>query len=216
MSLRRMAGTPNLTPCFKELRGDEKEAILSSLLAEQGYLCAYCTVRISKEKGATIEHIVPQHPHEEASDSGLDLDYNNMLAVCNGRNGETCDKHRGNQDLKVSPLNRSQMDTVEYTSSGAIWSKNPDIDNDLDVALNLNSSKTYLCENRKAARVAVEHGLVDFIGKCKAEGSPKAKANWCLRKIEEYEKADDGKKEEFVGVKLYFLKRLKSKFDKQI
>ncbi len=213
---RRMAGTPNLTPCFKELRGDEKEAVLSSLLAEQGYLCAYCMARISREKGATIEHIVPQHPHGKVAASLLDLDYSNMLAVCDGRNGETCDKHRGNQELKVSPLNRRQMDDIGYLSDGAIWSKDSDINNDLNVVLNLNSPRTYLCKNRKETRMAVENALVAFIKKHMAEDNPGAKSNWCLQRIEQYEKSDSGKKEEFVGVKLYFLRRLKSKFDKQI
>lgn len=62
------------------------EAVLESLMKEQGYLCAYCMCKIpqtGKMPSATIEHWEPQSKTSEDKA----LDYRNMLAVCNGNRG---------------------------------------------------------------------------------------------------------------------------------
>lgn len=59
--------------------GCNKDDIRSSLLREQGYLCAYCMRRINKEH-MKIEHWRPEKVLTEAQK----LDYRNMLGVCEG------------------------------------------------------------------------------------------------------------------------------------
>ena len=62
------------------------DAVLRSLMQEQGYLCAYCMRRIpqkGKTPPATIEHWDPQSKTCIAKA----LDYRNMLAVGNVNRG---------------------------------------------------------------------------------------------------------------------------------
>ena len=117
------------------------DAVLDSLMQEQGYLCAYCMRRIpqkGKTPSATIEHWDPQS--KTCTDKALD--YRNMLAVCNGNRGcgskeyMTCDAKRGNTPLTVYPLNPLTLSSIQYKSDGRIFSPNSDINTDLDVTLN--------------------------------------------------------------------------------
>ena len=68
---------------------ETKKAIRTSLLKEQGFLCAYCMVSLEENPLSTkIEHW-----HSQKKYPAEDLEYKNMLAVCLGKsNGEThCD-----------------------------------------------------------------------------------------------------------------------------
>ena len=72
----------------------EKTDIQESLLEEQGALCAYCMCRIDKDN-MKIEHWNPQ-----SIAPNLSLDYQNMLGVCKGGEGNSkkfqhCDTKKG-------------------------------------------------------------------------------------------------------------------------
>ena len=102
---RDIQNTPDASFDYSSLRGEHKRKVLEALIAEQGHLCAYCMCRIgTNDNPATIEHITPQHPATSCFDRDLSLSYKNMLAVCDGRSGATCDKRRGNEPLTVNPL----------------------------------------------------------------------------------------------------------------
>ena len=81
------------------------------------------------------------------------LNYYNMLAVCSGNEQApeadgrrhkkrffTCDKKREDATLKVNPMDQATIDTIYYSSDGAIRSVDREIDHDLNTHLNLNCS----------------------------------------------------------------------------
>ncbi len=87
---------------------------------------------------------------DESNGDNKSLDYGNMLAVCSGnekapgatgrhkRRHFTCDKKRGNAELKINPLKLSTLQTLYYTEDGRIKSDDDVINNDIDIKLNLN------------------------------------------------------------------------------
>lgn len=130
---------------YDGLSSDLKNQILDSLMKEQGYLCAYCMRRISHEKGATIEHIIPQ-----SKDPSKALNYSNMLAVCDGNAGKgalICDKSRGNKDITVNPLKEKTLSSIKY-KNGVILSDDKIINTDLNETLNLNAKELSFVANR--------------------------------------------------------------------
>lgn len=191
----------NGVSCYDNLRTETKTAIRKSLLAEQGYLCAYCMKRISLQ-GATIEHYDPQ-----SAQNGTDMSYRNMLGVCDGgaktdgRGNErlTCDKHRGDTSLTVDPLDRYTVDKIKYKRNGIIFSDDPDINNDLDNTLNLNSRHSYLIANRKAVYEELVSAIKRNGGKSRA---------FLMHIKEKYEAFDEnGKLIPYSGVALYYINK---------
>lgn len=144
---------PNST--YEDISGEDKEIIKKALLSEQGYICAYCMQRIETET-STIEHYKPRNPSDEEANRLDDLNYNNMLAVCDGNQGapykqQTCDSHKGNKAIVVNPLNSATIDKIKYKSNGEIYSEDEQINKDLIDTLNLNCEAVSLPQNRKAA-----------------------------------------------------------------
>lgn len=135
----------------------EKDDVRKSLLKEQGGLCGYCMRRLKSEKDVKIEHVIPQSTLNE--DERQALDYRIMLGVCYGNekkgrkfNALTCDAHRKNVDLHVTPFDQIGIDKIRYTSEGYIASDDPDINDTLNNVLNLNydGPDMYLVQNRRA------------------------------------------------------------------
>lgn len=129
---------------------DVKDQIKEYLLKEQGFVCAYCMKKIiSKE--AIIEHFVCQ-----SFDKTLDLDYKNMLGVCDGGKNskgseQTCDAKKGNLSLeKINPTDKEKIKLIKYKNDGTIYSEDPIADNELNEILNLNAESFYLTVNRKS------------------------------------------------------------------
>lgn len=92
-----------------------------------------------------IEHYRSQHLFPD-----LQLDYKNMLGVCNGNADSPqhkliCDKSKSNFDklhsLTVNPLITERVDQIKYTKEGEIYSENENINYDLDTVLNLNEQR---------------------------------------------------------------------------
>lgn len=188
--------------------GCDKEPIKESLLKEQGYICAYCMKRIRNIHEMTIEHYKLQNPQDEAESSRKDtLDYNNMLGVCLGNRGnpkkaQTCDAHRGNTPLTISPFIKASIDKIVYGTEGRIYSKDPEIDFDLNDTLNLNCEFSYLIHSRKQAVDA----LKKFLYKSQPQGQ------WSrslLQKIKEQymNGSSDGKKPEYLGIILFYIEK---------
>ena len=86
------------------------------LVKEQRGLCAYCCRRITFDS-AHNEHIEPRHMRD-GSFSKRSLDYDNIVASCNG---STCAHHKGNEyDEKrfVSPLQADCEQRFRYDPDG--------------------------------------------------------------------------------------------------
>jgi uncharacterized protein (TIGR02646 family) len=110
--------TPNCT--YENLKNPQKRELHEALLKEQGYLCCYCEMRIERQH-SHIEHVKPQNPYIE-----LSLDYFNLLASCQGENTPPlkkpihCGQKKGNELLKISPLDPNCTDFFRYTEAGEI------------------------------------------------------------------------------------------------
>lgn len=136
---------------FEDLQDPEKSQLKQYLLKEQHSLCAYCNSPITIQS-MTIEHWKPRHGR--TGEHGDELNYRNLLAVCKGGRGsefrnQTCDAHKGNQSIKVNPLNQLTLNGIHYRPNGEIYSTDPEINDDLNITLNLNSAAAQFEENRR-------------------------------------------------------------------
>lgn len=209
---RAIRNTPDTTFNYTALRGEDKREVLEALLAEQGHLCAYCTCRIGVgDHPATIEHLIPQNPEDSAVDGELSLDYHNMVAVCDGRGGATCDKRRGNKSLTVDPTKPYTLDSIFYHRDGRIDTADRSVRYDLEVTLGLNASGTNLCGNRSKSMEAIEKSIDRAIKRKGAEENRAVKKAICAKVLRLFEHQTD-MKDEYLGAKLYKARKLVSKF----
>lgn len=112
--------------CFGGLNGDPKRALRKRLLEDQGYICCYCGCRISNDDNTKIEHIKCQKRYPS-----LALEYNNMLASCDGgaydrtyrirpKHNRHCDDKKGDNDIPVSPLDTRIEELLTYFEDGTV------------------------------------------------------------------------------------------------
>ena len=209
---RVIRNTPDATYCYESLRGEPKRKVLEALLAEQGHLCAYCTCRIYTDKHqATIEHLVPRHPIGSVEDGELSLSYHNMVAVCDGRDGATCDKRRGNAPLTVDPTKGHTLETIFYHRDGRIDARDESVQHDIQITLGLNDARTNLCANRSESMKAIEKVLFSTFKRRGIEDNRSAKKAICLKILKQFESQTD-MKDEYLGAKIYKTRKLVSKF----
>jgi uncharacterized protein (TIGR02646 family) len=193
----RKKATPGFT--FYEPIPELREA----LLKDQGYICAYCmrSIPITKKDPNTAETSKIEHIKCREFNSGLQLDYNNMVICCPGNlNGEPhCDKSKDNADITFGLFSPSIQNSISYSSkSGEIRSSDPVWDSEIKTILNLNHK--LLKYNRKEAL----DGVIIKLGK----------KNWTKAEIEKelerWETPDkNGKYKQYCGVIISFLKKRK-------
>lgn len=176
-----------------------RQAIREALCHEQGCICAYCMRRIDAN-ASHVEHIIPQ---SECS-HGQDVDYGNMLAVCNGNDGAgnkgslTCDRARQNSPLTVNPLIPSTLSSIKYNRKGVIYSTDENVQKDLDQTLNLNCDAAYLPQNRQR--------VIQVVDKWMEEAAKKGNiVSACIKRRNEI--IENNPKPDFAGVILFFLGR---------
>lgn len=209
---RAIRNTPDASFCYESLRGEPKRRVLEALLVEQGHLCAYCTCRIGTDgHPATIEHLIPQHPDGSAADGELSLEYHNLVAVCDGRGGATCDKRRGNASLTVDPTKSHTLETIYYRRDGRIDAHDESVKRDIQVTLGLNDARTNLCANRSESMKAIEKVVSNTFKRRGIENNRSAKKSVCLKILKQFEDQTD-MKDEYLGVKLFVARKLVSKF----
>jgi uncharacterized protein (TIGR02646 family) len=104
-----------------DCRGEVKTQLHNALLKEQGYICCYCQMNITKEN-SHIEHLKPRSIYPN-----LALDYKNLLASCQRERERREPQHCGvkkddwyDEDLMVSPLNENCAGFFRYSPSGEI------------------------------------------------------------------------------------------------
>lgn len=210
---RIIRNTPDATFCYESLRGESKRKLLEALLAEQGHLCAYCMCRIGTDgRPATIEHLIPQHPTDSAVNGELSLAYHNLVAVCDGRGGATCDKRRGNASMTVDPTKRHTLDSIYYHRDGRIDATDESIQHDIQTTLGLNNSRTNLCANRFESMRAIEKVVTSTFRRRGIENNRSAKKSVCLKILKQFE-SQTNMKDEYLGAKLFVARKLVSKFD---
>ncbi len=179
---------------FKSLHSTAKRTLKKALLEEQGNICAYCMQRILPAS-ASIEHFLPQSEYPD-----LSLNYENLLAVCDGNQGHgkhllQCDKKKGNKLLnKVDPRKKEIEQYLHYRIDGMIYAKDSDIQSDLMHKLNLNNQR--IVENRKVVIDAV----IQFIQKTEIEGVKKEYNKWKERDESDFFK-------EYCQVGVFFFKK---------
>ncbi len=107
---------------YQNLPAPPKGIVQDSLMREQGYICCYCCQRIATDT-SHIEHLNPQNPAlKNESEPDLSLDYKNMLASCGSGKDlpKHCGQKKGNQAIKVSPIQPNCEVFFSYTGRGEI------------------------------------------------------------------------------------------------
>ena len=192
---------PNAWMRYRLTKGVEFRAIpelKDSLLKEQGYLCAYCMARIDKDH-MKVEHFKPRSRYPR-----LKFSYKNLLACCLGKTQEEshCDTSKGSDEIRLSPLSPSCVDTLSYESgTGAIKSSNPYYDRELDSLLHLNAP--IIRQNRREE-------LQGVIKTLQSLGFNSGNKRSLLGKQDSVD--EEGKRKPYCGIVIYFLeKKLKKK-----
>lgn len=98
-----------------------KILLKNSLLSEQGHICCYCCKPI-ETKNSHIEHIRPKERDEYRA---ISLEYENLLASCQGYHDreENCGHSKDNafnEELFVSPLEENCESLFEFSNRGKI------------------------------------------------------------------------------------------------
>ena len=161
---------------------------------------------------ATIEHLIPQHPTDSAANGELSLAYHNLVAVCDGRGGATCDKRRGNVSMTVDPTKRHTLDPIYYHRDGRIDATDESIQHDIQTTLGLNNARTNLCANRFESMRAIEKVVTSTFRRRGIENNRNAKKTICLKILNQFESQTD-MKDEYLGAKLFVARKFVSKFD---
>lgn len=111
---------------YSGLSGEAKKALRKKLLEDQGFICCYCGCRILDDDHTKIEHIKCQKRYP-----CLALDYNNMLASCDGGEYDRakrirpkhkchCDVKKHDNDIPVSPLDTRIEGLLTYFEDGTV------------------------------------------------------------------------------------------------
>lgn len=188
----------------------EKSLIRKELFEEQHGLCAYCMRRFSSPDHIRIDHISSVAKFPEKA-----LSYTNWVGVCDGgskadlENTHTrvlcCDASKHDKDLTIDVYDPVQMEKISYRPNGEIFTDPEDavMERDINDVLRLNGvtingefvdTSTQLVQKRKEVFESCER-LFDM--------NPTAAQLYKM--ADKLLKADVY--EEFVGVKVFFLRR---------
>lgn len=124
----------NWKPTWDNLRNPEKGILKEALLNDQGHICCYCGIRVNNDHNTEIEHVKPRFECVEEEK----LDYNNLIVSCIGGRKDplpkelSCNAKRGNDQLKMSPLNPDCENRFLYTLDGQILTKDEEDGDCLD------------------------------------------------------------------------------------
>lgn len=110
-------------PQYNDINEDkeQKKILKESLISEQGNICCYCCKRIDRID-SHIEHF---RPKGNPLYNDLSLDYDNLLASCQGYHNqeENCGHSKGNEfdeELLISPLEEDCEENFKFSSRGKI------------------------------------------------------------------------------------------------
>ena len=188
--------TPNCH--YRDLRKPEKPELHQALLQEQGFICCYCERRIDL-LSSHIEHLKPQCDCTDAET----VDFTNLLACCQGEGEislkpEHCGQKRGNQALKITPLNPACVNAFAFTEDGQILANSTQVTHEAAMSvievLGLNIRKL-----QRMRESAIQQSLADFDSFTDAEKQ---------KLIQFYESVNaSGRHEEFCSAIAHVLKQ---------
>lgn len=214
-----------------------KADIRLQLIIEQRAICAYCMKRISMDRDVAlskpkteIEHYLSQDTHGDH-----DLDYQNMLGVCNGNQKSRsdksaqehllhCDKSKDSDEnkpllpLTVNPLDIRTVRLIKFKRDGEIYSDNRTIDKDLKTILNLNEQT--LKKNRGIAidfaynQIRTKHPK-NHKGLWRLDVVDAVLKEWSAEYPVTYGETEYFKYKEYCEAVIYHLTRLKNKIKAQ-
>lgn len=226
IDLKNRADTRHLSPeeAYRTLKNPLKRNVLKQLIEEQGHLCAYCMCSIPRKDldaqitAITIEHIIPENL-QDTRNVGQGLDYLNFLAVCNGNTASkgtrklwdlTCDSSKGNKEFKkINPCIPETLSTIFYTYDGKISATDPDVRYDIEKnILNLNCPNSPLIMGRKEvlSKLLEDMALLEDTGEL---------LQYCRERLNVFIN-ESGKKTEYVGILIWYLKDTISKLENRL
>ncbi len=181
-----------------------KDDLREALLTEQAYLCCYCMRRIQTptEDKMKIEHFKPFSIYNGTNDKpDLTLEYSNLLASCKGGEGaptqlQHCDKTKGNQEIRLNPMDKSLMDLIKFAANGTMLTGDSDLDKEIDSVLKLNIKPL------KDARAKIWEALAQFT-KTKFGTKPLTKS-FVNAQIKLWGKNKAGMSKEYCQVAIYY------------
>lgn len=113
------------TPAYNDLSAkapEIKQVVKYALLMEQGSICCYCMADID-QTDSHIEHFIPRSKRDTFG-AAIELDYQNLLASCNGWHGnrEHCGHFKDDHytELLLSPLDPDVEAQFTYSVNGDI------------------------------------------------------------------------------------------------
>lgn len=188
---------------------DTEQLLKKALLEEQGHLCAYCNGRISlkiNDNGKPrieVEHYLSQDEYPEK-----DLDFLNMLGVCNGittQKKEHCDKSKKAKPLqKLDPRHASIESLLSFSLKGSLKPVKTDTAIEADIQL-LNLNDSFLVNSRKQA---MDEALKELSAKYPERLWTKYLFD---KEIEKWQSKHGGKFRPYCNAAIWFLKLLKQK-----
>lgn len=162
----KQGNSPDWVPSWAALDGAPmKQTVKQALLDEQGHICCYCGIRITKTD-CHIEHFRPRrgpnaHPAGE-------IDYDNMHACCLPDRQENAKPHCGMKKgqwfdaaLLVSPLDPGCEQRFRFGSDGTIHEQTPGDAGAATTIHKLGLDTGFLVDHRKSALEA--SGLFDVL-----------------------------------------------------
>jgi hypothetical protein len=201
---KNAANEPNSWVQYKNTPGVSyapSNDLRNALLAEQGYICAFCmrTIPLSKKDPSENETSKIAHLVSRANDPARWGDYANMVACCPGNiNGQAhCDKSQESLDVTMPMFNIQLQNSITYRShTGEISSSNAGWDAQIKTMLNLNNSLLKL--NRIEALKGIRQTL-------ETKKMTRAKI---VQKIEKWSSIDsDGKLKPYCGMVIWYLQK---------
>ena len=177
---------------YESMDSGVKRKLYADILEEQHYLCAYCMSRIDfPENTSPSQKVTIDHYRSQAHNPDSAMSYGNMLGSC-----VRCQNNKGSEELSVNPLNKDDISTVSYLSSGEIRSSRPDIEKDFEL-LELNS------EFLRGARKAVRGAFIERL-RSKYGGGKITVGEWnrIKRVLSDKEKYDP-----FIGIVIWFIEK---------
>lgn len=176
----------------------DKDGLRAALCVEQGHICCYCMQRIQPD----ADHMKIEHWRCRDSYPDEQLDYRNLLAACNGNEGQPrskqhCDTRKGNSLLSWNPADpvHNVETVITYLGNGRIKSSDHTLNGELNSVLNLN--EVFLVNNRKAVLESFTRGLPrGNLGKNAIQG---LLASWS--------NIAGGELREYCGVVIYWLNK---------
>jgi len=180
-----------------------KQDIREQLVAEQGYLCAYCMSRIeADDRQMKVEHWHSRKKYPEEQ-----LSYANLLGCCYGNEGSPdsnshCDTKKHDEDLLLNPAEPSHYPRlmIRYEFNGTVTSDNAEFDRQINDVLNLNADFLWLKKNRKRIWKKVTQELSTIGGTATRAQIEALLSTW-------QRKDSEGKLKEYSGVAIYYLNK---------